>query len=237
MLQAPDVKAALPSPHLLVDSLCLHGHCAVCAVLLQHTDTDLVRAAVYLQKPVVQWAGAAAKRFPGLQELVVGIEGRVQVRLHMGLAVGCCAGQTRADRHLFFPCPHVTFDHLLQKGVAVGHGSRCLHVQHMRLSRAVASFFEFLSDMGEDSVDVDLRPLGELMLAERAGAGGAGGPVASDATLAEVVSKGCRHWVVEQVQADGAGQLLLRKHLQDACLNHHFLLPEAPRVRQHTQSH
>lgn len=124
------MKAALPS-HLFADSLCLHGHGAVCAVLLQHTDgtdTDLVRAAVHLQKPVVQWAGAAAKRFPGLQELVVGIEGRVQVRLHMGFAVGCRAGQTRADRHLFFPCTHITFDHLLQERVAVGHGSRCLHV-------------------------------------------------------------------------------------------------------------
>lgn len=121
------MKAALPS-HLFADSLCLHGHGAVCAVLLQHTDTDLVRAAVYLQKPVVQWAGAAAKRFPGLQEVVVDVEGRVQVRLHMGFAVGCRAGQTRADRHLFFPCTHITFDHLLQERVAVGHGSRCLHV-------------------------------------------------------------------------------------------------------------
>lgn len=80
--------------------------------------------------------------------------------------------------------------------------------------RPVADLAVFLGDVGEHPVDAELWALGEGSLAQRAGVDGAGRPVAPDAALAEVVPAGRGDRLAEQVQTDGAGQLLLRQHIR-----------------------
>ena len=134
----------------------------------------------------MQGAGAAPEGLAGLHQRVFGVERRAAVRLLVLGAVGGRAGETRAGGGPLDPGADVTPHHLLAARRPRGGGARRRSGpgrRHRKAGGAVASLFELVGDQGEDLVDAELRPLREGVLAERAGAGGAGRPVAADARL------------------------------------------------------
>lgn len=75
-------------------------------------------------------------------------------------------------------------------------------------SSLVLQTLELHSDILQGAVDVQVRPYTEGLLTQRALAHPAAVPVPPDAGHAEAVAAGRRHWIGEDVQADGALELL-----------------------------
>lgn len=81
----------------------------------------------------------------------------------------------------------------------------------LRTSRGISHALELLCDLLEGVIDVELWALAEALLAQRTDAGLAPVvPVRRDAGQAEAVATWCGYGVGEDVQANGAGELLLR---------------------------
>lgn len=71
------------------------------------------------------------------------------------------------------------------------------------------NLLELLRDLSQNSVDANIWPFMERLLAHGTLIQRGGLPVSQNAALAEVMSTGDRHGVGEDVQADGAVDLLL----------------------------
>lgn len=81
-------------------------------------------------------------------------------------------------------------------------------------SRGLSHALELLGDLLERVVDVELWTLAEALLAQRTEAGFAPAvPVRRDAGQAEAVATWCGDGVGEDVQANRAGELLLRQEV------------------------
>lgn len=215
--------------HLFDGALGLHGDGGVSSVFLQHadgTDAALVRAAEHVQQPAVYATRASSQSFLWVQESVRGIERCLVVRLHMLLAVRSDAGETRAHSSLLPAGAHVTRDvwgvgAILQRELSCCcGGSWDLLARFDGWRPSIACLLVLLRDVSEYTVDAELRPPIKVPLTQRTRALSARGPVTTDAALAEVVTARRGHGLTEQVQTDGACQLLLSEELR-SLFSHH----------------
>lgn len=136
----------------------------------------------------MEGAGATPEGLSGVHQLVFGVERRAAVRLLVLGAVGGGTGETGAGGGTLHPGAHVTPHHLLTGGAGRGGGGALRSGPGRRNGKsggAITSLFELVGDEGENLVDTELRTLGELVLAQGTGAGGAGRPVAADARLGQ----------------------------------------------------
>lgn len=104
------------------------------------------------------------------------------------------------------------------RGACGGQGVGGTLLQAPSSSSPFSSFghlLELLRDFLQRAVDLELGPLAERLLAEGTLEGAVGPPlpaavpVGGDAALAKAVATWRRHRVVEHLQADGAGELVL----------------------------